>query len=225
MTIYPGCPSHPKQYFLRGDAQTICSLQTQTPAASLHTYRLRVGGQGPHTLHLTSALVDLCLQTTSKNHVPREAQRSCKGFINKEKWGQDLPWGEAGPQTGSLDGVKRPERWGEEGWRGAHHAARGHVAHGSLRESRRNHVVLRQSIQHPGTLLESDNGLIREGWSPASSIDRTTSQRTWGSSEVDPLEGTERTSMDFLPGPEAVTIIFKTPHRPVRQTIPGPLLK
>lgn len=122
-----------------------------------------------------------------------------------------------GPQTGLLDGVKRPERWGEEGWRVAHDATRGHVAHGSFRESRRNQVVLRQSIQHPGTLLESDNGLIREGWSPASSIDRTTSQRTWGSSDVDPLEGTEPTSMDFLPGPEAVTIIiFKTHHHPVR---------
>lgn len=61
------------------------------------------------------------------------------------------------------------------------------VAHGGLRESRQSQVALRQSrqvtvpsLQHPGTPSESDNGLIREGWGPASS--KTTSQRTWGSS-------------------------------------------
>ena len=74
-------------------------------------------------------------------------------------------------------------------WRGAHNAGRGHVARGSLRESRQNQVALRQSrqvlvpsFQHPGTPLECDSGLVREGWSSAPSVDRTASQRTWGSS-------------------------------------------
>ena len=63
------------------------------------------------------------------------------------------------------------------------------VAHGGLRESRQSQVALRQSrqvtvpsLQHPGTPSESDNGVIGEGWGPASSIDKTTSQRTWSSS-------------------------------------------
>lgn len=79
---------------------------------------------GFSNLHLTSAVVDPYLQTTSEHYFPRETERSSKHCIHKKfirnpprvaSSGRSWGWAELDP----LDGIQWPQQREEEDLRGA----------------------------------------------------------------------------------------------------------
>ena len=69
-----------------------------------------------------------------------ENQRNHKAFYQQGEVDAESSWSTGRPsgwtELGPLGGIKGPEQWGEEGWRGALDASTSHVSRGGLHKSR-----------------------------------------------------------------------------------------